>query len=144
MPNRIKNGVKYGLRKRVSSITSANQWAGTPEQEKFLVLYLDPKSQSFGNAYVSAMEAGFSESYARVVASPSVNRLWVQEARDLVKLGPEHVVQALQELALDTDNRPSDRIRALELVGKASGMFAERHVNLNVNIEQALKELDDA
>lgn len=36
----------------------------TPQQVQFLALYLDPKSQTFGNAYKSAKKVGYSETYA--------------------------------------------------------------------------------
>ena len=36
----------------------------TPQQEKFLANYTNPKSEYFGNAVQSALEAGYEESYA--------------------------------------------------------------------------------
>ena len=136
-----KAGVKYGLRTQNAEI-QPNQWTGTPQQEKFLAFYLTPKSPTFGNPYTSALEAGYSDSYAKIIAAPSVNRGWIAEARNLIKLEPEHIVQALQSEALDyKNNRGSDRIRALELIGKMQGLFVERHQNVNINIEQALEDL---
>lgn len=136
-----KKGKKYGLRTQNSEI-QPNQWTGSAQQEKFLAFYLTPKSPTFGNPYTSAMEAGYSESYARIIAAPSVNRAWIAEARNLIKLGPDHIIQALQDEALDhKNNRGSDRIRALELIGKMQGLFVERHQNVNINIEQALEDL---
>lgn len=136
-----KSGVKYGRRTQQNEV-QPNQWQGTPQQEKFLLLYLDPKSSTFANPYTSAMEAGYSETYAKVIAAPSVNRVWIQEARDIIKLGPEHIIQALQDEALNhSDNRGSDRIRALELLAKISGMFVERKIVGHVNIEDALRDL---
>lgn len=141
-PTPSKEGVKYGLRNHKKEKAIANQWTGTPQQEKFLLLYLNPQSKTFGNPYESAMEAGFSESYSRVIASPSINRLWIQEARNLVKLGPEHIVQALQDEALNRkDNRGSDRIRALELLAKISGMMIEKRVVGHMNVEELLNDL---
>lgn len=137
-----KKGVKYGLRTNNTAIVQPNQWTGTPMQEKFLILYLDPKSPTFANPYESAMESGFSESYARIIAAPSVNRLWVKEARNLMQMGPEHIAQALQEEAMNhKDNRGGDRIRALELIAKLQGLFVEKKVIGIVNIEQALQDL---
>jgi hypothetical protein len=37
----------------------------TPQQMIFLKVYLDPKSKTYGNAYKSALKAGFKETYAR-------------------------------------------------------------------------------
>lgn len=141
MSKASKKGVKYGLRTNTTDIVQPNQWTGTPQQEKFLLLYLDPKSPTFGNPYESAMEVGFSESYARIIAAPSVNRQWVKEARNLVQLGPEHIGQKLTELALDNSNKAGDQIRALELIAKMQGLLVDRKVTAHVNIEQALNEL---
>lgn len=140
-PTPSKKGVKYGVRKREPKAV-ANQWTGNAQQEKWLLLYLDPKSKTFANPYESAMEAGYSESYARVMASSSLNRQWVKEARNIINMHPEHIVQALQDEALNhKDNRGSDRIRALELIAKMQGLFIERHQNVNINIESALNDL---
>lgn len=134
-----RKGLTYGKRKQ--DMSTANQWAGTPQQEKFLLLYLDPKSPSFANAYESAMEAGYSDDYARIIAMPSVNNLWIQQARNLIKMGPEHLSQALSSEALSPLNKASDRIRALELIGKMQGVFIDKKIVAHVNIEEALREL---
>ncbi len=36
----------------------------TPQQEAFLSYYINPKSETFGNARASALKAGYSENYA--------------------------------------------------------------------------------
>lgn len=136
-----KRGIKYGMRQQRNDI-QPNQWSGTPRQEKWLLLYLDPKSPTFANAYESAMEAGFSETYSKIIASPSVNRVWIQEARNLVKMGPEHIVQALQEEAMNRkENRGSERIRALELIAKIQGLFIEKKIVGHVNVEDMINDL---
>lgn len=142
MASTKKRGVKYGLRETVDS--HPNQWTGTPMQEKYLILFLDPSSPTFGNSYQSAMEAGFQESYARIISAPSVNRLWIKEAGDylnLVKMGPEHIAAKLQQLALDDTNKASDQIKALEVIARLQGLFVEKRQNVNINIEQALNDL---
>lgn len=137
-----KSGVKYGMRETTDS--HPNQWTGTPQQEKFLILYLDPSSPTFGNAYQSAMEAGFSETYARIITSPSMAREWVKDAPrylSLVKLGPEHIAAKLEQIALSDGNNTGDQIRALEMLAKLQGLFVEKRQNVNINIEQALQDL---
>jgi len=134
-----KQGVKYGMRPQVDQ--HPNQWTGSPKQEKFLILYLDPSSSTFANPYESAMEAGFSESYARIIAAPSVGRKWVKEARNIVNLGPEHIAQALTKHALDNENKTADQLRALELLAKLQGLFVEKKLVGHVNIEAALNDL---
>lgn len=137
-----RKGKKYGLRERSAQVKQPNQWQGTPQQEEFLVRYMDPQSPTFANPYASAMEAGYSESYARIIAQPSVNRQWIQEARNIVSMHPEHIVQGLQQFALDTTKKDEVRLRALELLGKSQGIFIERKQVLHANIDEALREFD--
>ena len=137
-----RKGKKYGLRERNADVKQPNQWQGTPQQEEFLVRYMDPQSLTFANSYTSAMEAGYSESYARIIAQPSVNRQWIQEARNIVSMHPEHIVQGLQEFALDPNKKDEVRLRALELLGKSQGIFVERKQVLHANIDEALREFE--
>lgn len=122
--------------------THPNQWTGTKQQEEFLERWLSPKSPTFGNPYTSAMEAGYSETYSRIIAADSVGNDWIKRAHNLVAFKPEHVVQKLQEIATDGDERTADQLKALELIGKAQGMFVDRKVIGHVNIENALKDLE--
>ena len=138
---KTKKGVKYGMRKDNKGLSRSNQWTGSPQQEKFLMAYLDPKSETFANAYKSAVEVGYSKDYARVLAMPSTNSLWLQEARDIIKLGPEHLTQAIQAEALNMNSKPSDRLKALEMIAKMQGLFVDKKVVLNLNIEDAIREL---
>ena len=41
----------------------------TPKQEAFLSFYVDPKSETYGNALRSALKAGFSETYAKTITA---------------------------------------------------------------------------
>lgn len=143
MPNKTdkRKGVKYGLRKQ--SETKANQWTGTRQQEEFLMYYLDPQSPSFGNAYQSALESGYSEDYARIISAPSVGRLWIKEARNLVQLGPEHISQALQKEAMNPLNKGSERIQALTVLAKLQGLFVDKKIVAHTTIEDALNMLED-
>lgn len=126
---------------RTLAETRPNQWTGSRQQEEFLQFYLDPKSSTFANPYKSAMEAGYSEKYARIIATPSVGSKWIKEAHDIIALRPEHVVQKLQEVALDGNEETRNKLRALELIGKAQGMFVDRKIVGHVNIEQAINDL---
>ncbi len=136
-----KQGKRYGLRTNNSQVKKANQWQGTPQQEKWLLYYLDPKSPTFGNPYASAMEAGYSEKYSRMIASPSVGNLWVKEARNIISLKPEHIIQKLQEFAIDNNEKSEVQLRALELLAKTQGMFIDRKVVAHGTFEEALRNL---
>lgn len=87
------------------------------------------------------MEAGFSESYSREIAKPSNSLLWVKEARNIISLRPEHIVQGLQEFALDKSEKSEVRLRALELLAKSQGMFIDRKVIAHGTFEEALRSL---
>ena len=59
--------------KKVKSKTNpykVNQFTGPdPRQSRFLALYLDPKSETYSNCLQSALSAGYSEEYAKVLVS---------------------------------------------------------------------------
>lgn len=95
------------------------------KQLRYVMNYYDPNSETFGNSYESARAAGFGKVYAVQLASPSRNNQWVIEARKRMShYTPDHIYQALQDVAQSGQNR--DRLKALELMGKAKGMFIDR------------------
>lgn len=53
----------------------------TPRQTEFLKHWLNPKSPTFGNAYASAIKAGYSEEYAQSMTSPARGLTWMDEGR---------------------------------------------------------------
>lgn len=95
------------------------------KQLRYVMGYYDPNSETFGNSYESALAAGFGKVYAVQLASPSRNNLWVLEARKrMTHYSPDHIYQALQDVAQSGANK--DKLKALELMGKAKGMFIDR------------------
>lgn len=95
------------------------------KQLKYVMNYYDPNSETFGNSYNSALAAGFGKVYAVQLASPARNTQWVLEARKrMTHYSPDHIYQALQEVAQSGQNK--DKLKALELMGKAKGMFVDR------------------
>jgi len=48
---------------------AGNQYQVDPRQAEFLKNYLDPKSDTFANAYQSALKAQYSEEYAKNIMS---------------------------------------------------------------------------
>lgn len=48
-----------------------------PRQALFLNAYIDPKSKTFGNAYQSALGAGYSENYATTITAKAPE--WLEE-----------------------------------------------------------------
>jgi hypothetical protein len=95
------------------------------KQLKYVMNYYDPNSETFGNSYESARAAGFGKVYSVQLASPARNTQWVLEARKrMTHYSPDHIYQALQEVAQTGASR--DKLKALELMGKAKGMFIDR------------------
>ena len=97
-------------------------------QRKFMDLWLgDPTLDTYGNAYESAIQAGFSETSARVITGKSRNLEWIQDGIKLyASLEPEHIYLAMQQEAL-TARVSRDRLKALELMAKIRGMFIDRN-----------------
>ena len=135
-----RRGKKFGLRKQGEKGVTANQWTNSPQQNEFLRYYLDPtEKETWGNAYLAATKAGYSESYASSIIN--VAPQWIQQANNLVKLQPEHLKQALASIASSTYEKASDRIQAIKLLGIDQGMFVQKQLVGHVNIEDALKDL---
>lgn len=137
-----RKGKKYGLR-HIKKDVQANQWQGTDQQEEFIRRYYDPESPTFANKYASAMEAGYAESYAKMLARSVAPVEWLKESNSLIKMSPEHTIQAFQQFALDPSKKDETRLRALELLAKAQGIFVERKQVLHANIDEALREFDE-
>ena len=134
-----KKGKKFGLRKQGERGVTANQWTNSPQQNEFLRYYLEPGQETWGNAYQAAVKAGYSESYASSIIKLAPQ--WIQQAQNVVKLQPEHLKQALADIANSKYEKASDRIQAIKLLGLDQGMFVQKQLVGHVNIEQALNEL---
>lgn len=50
----------------------------TPQQERFLAAYINPKSETFSNALQSALSAGYSQEYAENITALMPD--WLSEA----------------------------------------------------------------
>lgn len=99
------------------------------KQYKFVEAWLDPNSDTFGNAYQSALKVGFSKKYAGIISSESQGNKWLEPAKKRLKnLQPEHIYQAMQSIALQ-GAADRDRLRALELMAKVQGMFIDRSIS---------------
>lgn len=96
----------------------------TLKQTRTVDNYFNPNNKkTFGNLYQSAVEAGYSKAYAKSIVRDTD---WIQELKlQLKTYGPDHIYRSFQELAQDA-KRDSDKIKALELMGKAQGMFVDR------------------
>ena len=138
---RTKNKDGVGIRKRNKGKV-ASQWTQTEQQEKWLNYYMDPKSPSYANAYASAIRAGYSRWAAQKMETKDCQK-WVAEAKNMMRLTPEHLKQQLQMIIVNDISKDADKISAIKLLGKEHNMFVDKQVTAHIGIEEALKELDN-
>lgn len=97
----------------------------SPKQIAFLELYYNPYSETYGNGYKSALQAGYSNYHAK-----NATKRLTKDMLDYVgnnTLGLDHINRTLTEIAsLSRQGSDSDRIRALELLAKLQGLLVER------------------
>ena len=138
-----KDGKKFGVRPTVKGDVQSNQWQATQRQQAWLKFYMDPREKpTWGNAYQSAISAGYSETYARNILSDSVALQWVQQARNIMRLNPEHLKLSLVQIINSDMARDSDKIQAIKLLGTDQGMFVQKQITAHIGLEEALNELE--
>ena len=103
-----------------------------PKQDMFAALYFSPRLNGkpnplFGNAYRSALEAGYTDGTAIKIVSSTEDKIWVREAYNkMVQFKPEHTIKQLEDIAMSPDEYTRDRLKALEMLGKIQGIFIDR------------------
>lgn len=104
-------------------------------QRLFFKLWLeDPMGETYGNAYQSALSAGFSDNTARIITTQSRNLKWVQDGLQLFSnLEPEHIFRGIQQIALNSAY-DRDKLSAYALMAKIKGMTNE-HNETTVNVK---------
>lgn len=135
-------GLAPARRKQIHDVAvSSNQWQSNPKQQLFLENYFDPQSKTFGNVFQSALTAGYKESYARTLTRQSNKNIWLVEYLNKNVLQAEHITAGITSIATDPHSKPSERLKAYELLAKLQGMLVDRSANVSVNIEAALNDL---
>jgi len=131
--------MKVKAQKEITNTDLRSITKTTKQQRQFIELWLNPKSSTFGNAYQSALQSGYSESTARVITGNAKGLQWVQDAKALfASLEPEHIYLKLQELALESPY-DRDKLKALEMMAKIRGMFIDRTEHkVNVNFTNSV------
>lgn len=115
-----------------------------PRQLKFLELYMDPDSLSYGNALQSALRAGYSENYGKQIASISLHWLTENNRKPTGPTADDIVDRLFAEAKVARASK--DRIRALEILAKIQKLFTD---GANIQINQAfgvsvtVSEMDD-
>jgi hypothetical protein len=85
---------------------AGNQYQADPRQQLFLAAYLDPKSETFSNAYRSALKAGYEDEYAKVILSKDLD--WLSEAvkdENLVMMAEKALTEALGYVTADESGK---------------------------------------
>lgn len=122
---------------------TANQWQATPQQNLFMALWLEPTSDTFGNAYQSAIQAGYSNTYAIQLSSPAVGNKWIQEYAKGTIMDTEHIRNAIQDVyrnpkVFNNAKSPADtRLKALELLAKITHLIDNKNTT-NVTVVQPI------
>lgn len=111
------------------------------KQITFIDLWTDPLSQTFGNAYRSGLQAGFTTSYSKNLTHLAPK--WLSEYMESTDFRPEHVKQAIQDVysnpnTYNNAKSPADtRLKALELYSRITGMLDNKHTT-NVTVVQPI------
>lgn len=105
-----------------------------PQQLDFLARYMKPDSETYGNAYQSAMAAGYSENYASNILEQAP---WLVDKRGTGVITKEEIIEGIK--AETKGDRATDRLKAYELLGKSQKLFTDKvehsgEATLNVNI----------
>ena len=110
----------------------------TPKQRAFVRAY----KTNGGNGTQAAIEAGYSENTARIISSQNLTKINVKEAieeheaklQEKYNYTVDDMMRELNELIQDSkvNNNLGVRAKAIELKGKAMGLFVEKSdVTLN-------------
>lgn len=113
-----------------------------PKKQEFLARYYDPNSETYANAYRSALAAGYSNNYAKQLTAVGNNWIKVGNYLNHTNMTPEHIIAQAEKIAL-TGKTDGDRLKALEFVAKLKGMMVDKKIVGHVNLETVLGELDD-
>jgi len=105
-----------------------------PRQSLFLSYYIDPKSETFSNAYKSALKAGYEEEYASTILNQDL--AWLSESlsdASLLHKAEKRLNQILDFEPVDGEGRIdnsliANQMKAVTLVAKGIGKtkYSER------------------
>lgn len=100
-----------------------------PRQAKFLTNYLDPNSKTYSNIYQSALDAGYSESYADNMRAKSLK--WV--SGNVGEVTKDKLVSKAKRVLDKSLDSPDEKIAqdTAKFVAKTDSEFSEKQ-DLNV------------
>ena len=95
---------------------AGNQYQPDPRQQLFLANYLNPKSETFSNAYQSAVKAGYSEEYASNILSQELD--WLSESlrdEDMVRKAENALSEALGYVTVNEEGKVDSGVARVKL-----------------------------
>lgn len=120
---------------------AGNQYQPDPRQSLFLANYLDPKSETFANAYQSAIKAGYEHEYAKVILNKDTD--WLSEAvsdNEMLNKAEKRLKQILDFEPVDEEGKIdnsllANQMKAITLVAKGLGKnkYSERQEHTGKN-----------
>jgi hypothetical protein len=122
----------------------ANQWTNTVQQNQFMEYWLTPSSETFANAYKSALKAGYSPYYATRITAGAVGNKWLEVYVRRASMSEEHVMQGLVDLysnpkSYNNSRSPADtRVKVLELLAKITGILDGDKHTTNIIVQPIL------
>jgi len=110
-----------------------------PRKQDFLERYYTPSSETYANAFRSALAAGYSDNYAKQIMS--VGGAWIKIGNYLnaTAMTPEHIISQAEKIAL-TGKTDGDKLKALDFLAKAKGMMVDKKLVGHYNLEDFLNE----
>lgn len=114
-----------------------------PQKQAFLHNYYSPESDTYANAYQSAVAAGYSKSYAKIITSPGAGNKWINISNymDSTNMTPQHIIKSFERVAL-RGNKTADQLKALEFLAKINGMLVEKKITATMNIDNFLEDAE--
>lgn len=110
------------------TLAKSKSWKGNKKQRLFIEYWINPESETFGNAYKSGLRAGFSRTYSLNITSLAPK--WLSENIEKLNLYEEHIKQGIYDIALNTDNTnsrsPNDtKLKAFEVLSDIHGLIGK-------------------
>lgn len=126
---------------------SRGHYAISPKALELYRLYVSRDSETFGNAYRSAIKAGYPEAQAKRHASAIVRRVSQQAALSEESMSPKELENQLASIIRDPSLPARDRAFAGQVLSKVKGLQSQtiRTVNdLDGAIKEAQRRIVDA
>lgn len=111
----------------------------TPKQDRFIELYCNPKSETFGNATKSYVKAGYADnkgtgrSAARLINTAQIStaiKAYVAENKAKTEVTRDWCIDKLKQITEKEGANDGDIIRAVDGIAKLNGFHREDAPNL--------------